>query len=124
VIRAVARGAALLAAAVDLAGAWAVFRGEGGVITVRRAALATAVALVPCALSFATVVAARLRRAHWRRGGVLRLPIAVPRGYLGAAVLGGIAGLTAMGERFGLFVFLAGVALIALALSQAQPRRA
>jgi len=39
-------------------------------------------------------------------------------------VLGGIATLAAMGEGFGLYIFLAGVALIALALSQATPRRA
>jgi hypothetical protein len=52
----------------------------------------------------------------------MRLPLVVPRGYVGAAVLGGIATLAAMGEGFGLYIFLAGVALIALALSQARPR--
>ena len=53
----------------------------------------------------------------------MRLPLVVPRGYVGAAVLGGIATLAAMGEGFGLYIFLAGVALIALALSQATPHR-
>lgn len=122
-IRRLAQLAALAATAIDLAGAWQVARGGGGQIGVRRAALATGLALVPCALAFGTCVARRTGRDGWGRTA-LRLPITVPRGYLGAAVLGGIAGLTAMGQRFGLHVFMAGVALVALALSQASPRRA
>ncbi len=122
-IRAVALVAALFAIAVDLAGAWLAWRHGERVIPVRDVALVSALALVPCALAFAMLMIAQgRRRAGWTRGA-LRLPIAVPRGYLGAAVLGGIAGLAAMGERFGLYVFMAGIVLIALALSQAQPRR-
>lgn len=122
-IRAAALVAALLAAMIDLVGAILAWRYGHSRITHMRAATASAVALVPCALAFlALMVGQGRRRAGWARGA-LRLPIAVPRGYLGAAVLGGIATLAAMGERFGLYVFLAGVVLIALALSQAQPRR-
>jgi hypothetical protein len=123
VIRAVALVAALLAIAIDLTGAWLGWRSGHGAIPIRFAALASAIALVPCALAFAMLMIGQgRRRAGWARGA-LRLPIAVPRGYLGAAVLGGIATLAAMGERFGLYVFLAGIVLIALALAQAKPRR-
>jgi hypothetical protein len=91
--------------------------------------LATGIALVPCAIAFLAAIARRLRRSAARQGPMrtidtIRLPLIVPRGYVGAAVLGGIATLAAMGERFGFFIFLAGIALIALALSQAHPRGA
>lgn len=122
-IRRIARGAALVATAIDLAGAWAVHRHANSGITVSRAALASGIALVPCALAFASTIAGQWRRRAALVRGSLRLPITVPRGYLGAAVLGGIAALSAMGERYGLFVFMAGIVLIALALSQALPRR-
>lgn len=122
-IRAAALIAALLATTIDLSGAWLAWRHGHGDLPLVWAAIASAVALVPCALAFgALMVGQGRRRAGWARGA-LRLPIAVPRGYLGAAVLGGIAALAAMGERFGLYVFFAGIVLIALALSQAQPRR-
>jgi hypothetical protein len=128
-IRRAARFAALGAVAVDGAGAWLDWQQDGRPISLRWAALATAIALVPCALAFLAAVARRLRQPAGNRGPMrtvdtVRLPLVVPRGYVGAAVLGGIATLAAMGERFGFFIFLAGVALIALALSQAGPRMA
>lgn len=128
-IRRVARFAALGAVAVDGVGAWLDWQQDGRPISLRWAALATAVALVPCALAFVAAIARRLRQPTTSRGPMrtvdtVRLPLIVPRGYVGAAVLGGIATLAAMGERFGFFIFLAGVALIALALSQAHPRGA
>jgi hypothetical protein len=126
-IRRVARFAALGAVAVDGAGAWLDWQQNGRPISLRWAALATAIALVPCALAFLAAIARRLRaatgsHAPMRTVDTIRLPLVVPRGYVGAAVLGGIAALAAMGERFGFFIFLAGIALIALALSQARPR--
>lgn len=126
-IRRVARFAALGAVAVDGAGAWLDWQQDGRPISLRWAALATAIALVPCALAFLAAIARRLRAATGSHGPMrtvdtIRLPLVVPRGYVGAAVLGGIAALAAMGERFGFFIFLAGIALIALALSQARPR--
>ena len=126
-IRRVARLAALGAVAVDGAGAWLDWQQDGRPISLRWAALATAIALVPCALAFLAAIARRLRAATGSHGPMrtvdtIRLPLVVPRGYVGAAVLGGIAALAAMGERFGFFIFLAGIALIALALSQARPR--
>ena len=125
-IRRAARFAALGAVAVDGAGAWLDWQQNGRPISLRWAVLATAIALVPCALAFLAAVAKRLRqlgnRGPMRTVDTIRLPLVVPRGYVGAAVLGGIAALTAMGERFGFFIFLGGVALIALALSQARPR--
>ena len=126
-IRRVARFAALGAVAVDGAGAWLDWQQNGRPISLRWAALATAIALVPCALAFLAAIARRLRAATGSHGPMrtvdtIRLPLVVPRGYVGAAVLGGIAALAAMGERFGFFIFLAGIALIALALSQARPR--
>ncbi|PXA87554.1 hypothetical protein DMC47_31625 [Nostoc sp. 3335mG] len=125
-IRRAARFAALAAVAVDGAGAWLDWHQDGRPISLRWAALATAIALVPCALSFLAAVAKRLREIGGNRPmrtvDTIRLPLVVPRGYVGAAVLGGIATLAAMGERFGLYIFFAGVALIALALSQARPR--
>ncbi|MBA2935810.1 hypothetical protein HZF05_17155 [Sphingomonas sp. CGMCC 1.13654] len=126
-IRRVARFAALGAVAVDGAGAWLDWQQDGRPLSLRWAALATAIALVPCALAFLAAVAKRLRQPAGSQGPIrtvdtIRLPLVVPRGYVGAAVLGGIATLAAMGERFGLYIFFAGVALIALALSQARPR--
>lgn len=125
-MRVIARAVALIAVAFDLVAAW-LDHGDGRVhIAIGRAALVTAIALVPCALSFVLAVAEQMRRpAGAGRLGVdaMRLPIVVPRPYVGAAVLGGIATLAAMGEGFGLYIFLAGIALIALALSQAAPRR-
>jgi hypothetical protein len=127
VIRRTARVAALIAAGIDCAGAWLDWRQGGLHLSLRWAALATAVALIPCALGFLVAVTRRLRQPAASRGPVrtvdtIRLPLVVPRGYVGAAVLGGIATLAAMGEGFGFYIFLAGVALIALALSQATPR--
>jgi hypothetical protein len=126
-IRRVARFAALAAVAVDGVGAWLDWRQDGRPISLRWAALATAIALVPCALAFLAAIARRLRQPAGSQGPMrtvdtIRLPLVVPRGYVGAAVLGGMATLAAMGERFGFYIFLAGVALIALALSQAGPR--
>jgi len=128
-IQRVARIAALVAVAVDGVGAWLDWQQDGRPISLRWAALATAIALVPCALAFIAAIAKRLRQpagsmAAMRTIDTIRLPLVVPRGYVGAAVLGGIATLAAMGERFGLYIFFAGVALIALALSQARPRGA
>ena len=126
-MRGVARGAALVAVVLDLGGAWLDYRQGGVLITLSRAAFITAIALIPCAAAFLIAVAEQIRRPS--RGDLhavdtMRLPIIVPRGYVGAAVLGGIGTLAAMGEGFGLYIFLAGIALIALALSQASPRRA
>lgn len=126
-IRSVARAAALAAVGVDCAGAWLDWRQGDAHLGLRWAALATAIALIPCAIGFLAAVAMRLRQPAGSHGPVrtvdtIRLPLLVPRGYVGAAVLGGIATLAAMGEGFGLYIFLAGVALIALALSQATPR--
>ncbi|MDH7638631.1 hypothetical protein [Sphingomonas oryzagri] len=128
-IQRVARIAALVAVAVDGVGAWLDWQQDGRPISLRWAALATAIALVPCALAFVAAIAKRLRQPAGSLGAMrtidtIRLPLVVPRGYVGAAVLGGIATLAAMGERFGLYIFFAGVALIALALSQARPRGA
>jgi hypothetical protein len=129
VIRRVARTAALTAAAIDLAAAWLDWNQGDFHIRLRIAALATALALAPCALAFLAAIGEQLRRPMASRGPVrtidtIRLPLIVPRGYVGAAVLGGIATLAAMGEGFGLYIFLAGIAVIALALSQAMPRPA
>lgn len=126
-IRRAARIAALFAVGVDCAGAWLDWRQGSLHLSLRWAALATAIALVPCALGFLTAIAKRLREPAGSHGPVrtvdtIRLPLVVPRGYVGAAVLGGIATLAAMGEGFGFYIFLAGVALIALALSQATSR--
>lgn len=126
-IRPVARIAALLAVAFDCAGAWLDWRDGNVYLPLHWAAAVTALALVPCAVSFLAAIAQRLRQPIGAHGAVrtvdtVRLPLLVPRGYIGAAVLGGMATLAAMGEGFGLYIFLAGVALIALALSQAQPR--
>jgi hypothetical protein len=125
-MRRIARAVALLAVAFDLVAAW-LDSGDGRIrIPLGHAALLTAIALVPCALAFLFAVAEQFRRpARPGRHAVdtMRLPIIVPRPYVGAAVLGGIATLAAMGEGFGLYIFLAGIALIALALSQAAPRR-
>ena len=128
-IRRIARIAAPAAVAVDCVGAWLDWR-EGGVrLSLTLAAAVTAAALLPCALGFVAAIGKRMRQPAARSGPVrtietMRLPLVVARGYVGAAVLGGIATLAAMGEGFGLYIFLAGVALIALALSQATPRRA
>jgi len=128
-IRRIARIAAPAAVAVDCVGAWLDWR-EGGVrLSLTLAAAVTAAALLPCALGFVAAIGKRMRQPATRSGPVrtidtMRLPLVVARGYVGAAVLGGIATLAAMGEGFGLYIFLAGVALIALALSQATPRRA
>ncbi len=127
-IRRIARIAAPAAVAIDCIGAWLDWR-EGGLrLSLTLAAAVTAVALLPCALGFVAAIGKRLRQTSVRPGPVrtaepMRLPLVVPRGYVGAAVLGGIATLAAMGEGFGLYIFLAGVALIALALSQATPHR-
>ncbi|WP_298686819.1 hypothetical protein [uncultured Sphingomonas sp.] len=128
-IRRIARIAAPAAVAVDCLGAWLDGRDGGVRLSLTLAAMITAAALVPCALGFLAAIGKRLRQAASVRGPVrtvppMRLPLVVPRGYVGAAVLGGIATLAAMGEGFGLYIFLAGVALIALALSQATPGRA
>ena len=128
-IRRIARIAAPAAVAVDCLGAWLDGRDGGVRLSLTLAAMITAAALVPCALGFLSAIGKRLRQAASVRGPVrtvppMRLPLVVPRGYVGAAVLGGIATLAAMGEGFGLYIFLAGVALIALALSQATPGRA
>ena len=128
-IRQIARIVAPVAVAVDCFGAWLDWRDGGMRLSLTLAATATAVALVPCALGFLAAIGRRLRQTAVHAGPVrtvepMRLPLVVPRGYVGAAVLGGIATLAAMGEAFGLYIFLAGVALIALALSQATPRRA
>jgi ABC-type sulfate transport system permease component len=122
----VARIAATVAALFDLAGAFAYFRLGWAHITLERAALVTAVALVPCAIAFAGILVYQMRRPiRGSRGALasMRLPIALPRAYAGLAVLGFIGTLAAMGERFGPYIFLAGITLIALALSQARPRR-
>jgi hypothetical protein len=129
VIRRIARIAAPAAVAVDCLGAWLDGRDGGVRLSLTLAAMITAAALVPCALGFLAAIGKRLRQVASVRGPVrtvppMRLPLVVPRGYVGAAVLGGIATLAAMGEGFGLYIFLAGVALIALALSQATPGRA
>ena len=125
-VRKIARAVALLAVAFDLVAAWLDY-GDGDIhVALGRAALVTALALVPCAIAFLLAVAEQFRRpARIGRNtaDTMRLPIIVPRPYVGAAVLGGIAALAAMGEGFGLYIFLAGIALIALALSQAAPRR-
>jgi hypothetical protein len=126
-MRGVARGAALAAVVLDLGGAWLDYRQGGVHITLSRAALITAISLIPCAAAFLIAVAEQFRRppcGDLHAVDTMRLPIIVPRGYVGAAVLGGIGTLAAMGEGFGLYIFLAGIALIALALSQAAPRRA
>ena len=128
-IRRIARIAAPAAVAVDCLGAWLDGRDGGVRLSLTLAAMITAAALVPCALGFLAAIGKRLRQAASVRGPVrtvppMRLPLVVPRGYVGAAVLGGIATLAAMGEGFGLYIFLAGVALIALALSQATPEPA
>lgn len=121
----IARAVALLAVAVDLAGAYATHRWGGSRISLDRAALVTAAALLPCGLAFLMVIARHLRAPQGGRRRIrMRLPIRVPRAYAGAAALGMIATLTAMGERFGPYILLAGVALVALALSQAGPRLA
>jgi hypothetical protein len=127
-IRRVAWVCALVAITIDGLGAGLDARG-GHPLPLRFAALATAVALLPCAVSFLFAIGQRMRRPSTMGGAMrtidtIRLPLVVPRGYVGAAVLGGIATLAAMGESFGLYIFLGGVALIALALSQAGPRRA
>jgi hypothetical protein len=129
VIRRIARIAAPAAVAVDCIGAWLDGRDGSVRLSLTLAATITAAALVPCALGFLAAIGKRLRQIAPARGPVrtvppMRLPLVVPRGYVGAAVLGGIATLAAMGEGFGLYIFLAGVALIALALSQATPGRA
>jgi hypothetical protein len=129
VIRRVARSAALAAAAVDLAAAGLDWNQGGLRVPLHITAFVTALALAPCGLAFLAAIGAQLRRPASARGPVrtvdtIRLPLVVPRGYVGAAVLGGIATLAAMGEGFGLYIFLAGIALIALALSQAKPRSA
>jgi hypothetical protein len=126
-IRRIARTAALSAAAVDLAAAWLDWNQGGLRVPLHITALITAVALAPCGVAFLTAIGTQFRRHAVNRGPVrtvdtIRLPLVVPRGYVGGAVLGGIATLAAMGEGFGLYIFLAGVALIALALSQAMPR--
>jgi hypothetical protein len=125
-MRKVARAAALFAVTVDLVAASLDYGDETIRIALGHAAFVTALALVPCALAFVLAVAEQFRRpARIGRhaADTMRLPIVVPRPYVGAAVLGGIATLAAMGEGFGLYIFLAGIALIALALSQAAPRR-
>jgi hypothetical protein len=129
VIRRIARIAALIAVGIDGIGAWLDWRHGDFHLPLRYAALVTALALLPCALGFLIAVVKRLRQPVDAHGPVrtldtMRLPLVVPRGYVGAAVLGGIATLAAMGEGFGLYIFFAGVALIALALSQASPRGA
>lgn len=126
-IRRIARTAALTAAAIDLAAAWLDWSKGDFHVRLRVAAVMTALALVPCGLAFLATIGGQLRKPLSSRGPVrtidtIRLPLTVPRGYMGAAVLGGIATLAAMGEEFGLYIFLAGIALIALALSQAMPR--
>lgn len=126
-MRRVARGAALAAAAVDLIAAWLHWNQGDLRIPFRVTALLTGLALVPCGLAFVAALSSQLRRVAASSGTMravdtIRLPLIVPRGYVGAAVLGGIATLAAMGEGFGLYIFLAGVALIALGLSQAKPR--
>jgi hypothetical protein len=126
IARELARPAALGAVAIDLIGAWCDGRPGWPRLPLRYAAFITALAMVPCAVSFLVATARRLRVAGPRLRhpiDTLRLPLAVPRGYVGGAVLGGIAAMTAMGQSFGLYIFLAGVALVALALSQAVPRR-
>ena len=128
-IRKVARTAALIAVAIDLAAAWLDWNQGDFHIRLRVAALMTALALAPCALAFIAMIGGQLRRPMSSRSPVrtidtIRLPLIVQRGYVGAAVLGGIATLAAMGEGFGLYIFLAGITLIALALSQAVPRPA
>jgi len=128
-IRRIARIAAPVAVAVDCIGAWLDWRDGDMRMSLTLAATVTAAALIPCALGFVAAIGRRLRQTAAQNGPVrtidtMRLPLVVPRGYVGAAVLGGIATLAAMGEGFGLYIFLAGVALIALALSQATPRRA
>ncbi len=128
-IRQAARAAAVIAVAVDCVGAWLDWMQGAYHLSLRWAAVATASALVPCALGFAVAVSKRLRQVVRRPRTIrtvdtMRLPLVVPRGYVGAAVLGGIATLAAMGEGFGFYIFLAGIALIALALSQAKARSA
>jgi len=137
-IRRIARVAAPAAVAIDGFGAWLDWRDGRLHLSLTIAAAATAVAMVPCALGFLAAIGKRLRAPVLRHGAVqhgsvqhgpvrsvapMRLPLVVPRGYVGAAVLGGIATLAAMGEAFGLYIFLGGVALIALALSQATSGR-
>ena len=127
-IRRVARVAAPAAVAVDCLGAWLDWRDGGMHLSLTVAAAVTAAALLPCAIGFLAAIGKRLRAPVFASGPMrnvapMRLPLVVPRGYVGAAVLGGIATLAAMGEGFGLYIFLAGVALIALALSQATPHR-
>lgn len=123
-MRGAARIAAPAAVAIDLAGALG-RAGGGNPVPLRWAAAVTALALVPCAIAFAGTMVWQLRRPIRRGRGALasvRLPIVLPRAYVGAAVLGFMGTLAAMGERFGPYIFLAGIALIALALSQAAPR--
>lgn len=132
-IRRIARVAASAAVAIDGFGAWLDWRDGRLHLSLTVAAAATAAAMVPCALGFLAAIGKRLRAPVLQHGTVqhgpvrsvapMRLPLVVPRGYVGAAVLGGIATLAAMGEAFGLYIFLAGVALIALALSQATSSR-
>ncbi len=128
-MRRVARSAALGAAAVDLVAAWLDWNQGSLRVPLRITAFVTALALVPCGLAFIAAIGARFRHPAASRGSVrtvdtIRLPLFVPRAYVGAAVLGGIGTLAAMGEGFGLYIFLAGIALIALGLSQARPRAA
>lgn len=125
-IRRVAWVCALVAVAIDGIGAGLDAHG-GHPLPLRFATIITAIALLPCATSFLIAIGERIRHRSAVGGAMrtidtMRLPLVVPRGYVGAAVLGGIATLAAMGESFGLYIFLAGVALIALALSQAGPR--
>ena len=125
-IRTIARGAALIAVGVDLTGAWLIAHPGPTRVPLKIAAAVTAAALIPCALAFGATVTRLVRQRGMRPHSTIdtmRLPLGAPRGYLGAAVLGGMAVLTAMGQPFALYIFAAGVALIALALSQARPRR-
>jgi hypothetical protein len=122
----IARIAAPAAAVLDLVGAFTGIGYDRPVIPIAWAAVVTGAALVPCAFAFAGTMIWQMRRSVRTTRGALvsmRLPITLPRAYLGAAVLGFMGTLAAMGERFGPYIFLAGIALIALALSQAAPRR-
>ncbi|USI71746.1 hypothetical protein [Sphingomonas morindae] len=123
-IRRLARLVAIAAIVFDLAAAWARWRYGPSPSGFVRATIVTVLALIPCALAFAaTIVAQSRRRMRSTRGAFtrMRLPIKVPRAYVGAAALGFIGTLAAMGEGFGAYILLAGVVLIALALSQALP---
>lgn len=124
-IRRAARIAALAATAIDGTGAVLAARGADTRVPLAAALLATAVAVVPCVLAFATSAALSVRASGLRPRrtiDTIRPPLGIPRGYVGAGILGGMVALTGMGERYGLYVFGAGVSLIALALSQARPR--